>query len=98
MSSEGKDHLSFRSGSLTSRFVGLKDLVWQTRLQQQVKHVRGLDPAEEQTHGHVLLSLVRTLQVLVELVVLHQSTAVQRRHTLQVHELAGRTDTEIKVD
>lgn len=70
---------------LTSRLVRLKRLLRPTSLQQKVEHVRGLDSAQQEAHGRVLFAFVRALQVLVELVVLHQAAAVQRGHALQVH-------------
>lgn len=72
-------------GALTSRFVRLENLLWSPGLQQQVEHVRRLDTSEENSHRSVFLTFVRSLQVLMKLIILHQATAVQRDNTFQLH-------------
>ena len=67
---------------LTARFVGLEHLFRPACLQQKVKHVGGLDSSQQQAHWSVVLALVGALQVLMELIIFHQATAVQRDHTL----------------
>ncbi len=71
----------------TSRFVGLEHLVRPADLQEQVKHVWRLDPAEQQTHGHVFLPFVWTFKIFVKLIIFDQSTAVQLHHSIKIHQL-----------
>lgn len=62
---------------LTSRFVWLKHLVRPPGLKKQIEHVRRLDTTQQKTHWCVLLTFIRALQVLMELIILYQTTTVK---------------------
>ena len=73
----------------TSRLVVLKRLLWRLDFEQQVVHVGRLDAVEDDRHRRRrrVDVIERAVDVVVEVIVLHQPDAVERNDAIQLELL-----------
>ena len=76
-----------KKAPLTSRFVFGELGFGRLRFDEKVEYVTELDPTEDDVHWTVVLSVIRLVDVIVHLVILDQSCAVERNDRLKVKQL-----------